>query len=446
MNLVEQTVKNFLENYNLEKRNSVWLVAFSGGFDSMCLLNCLKNVSKNKIVAIHLNHNWRGKESDREEENCRNFCKQIGADFYSEKLPDGTSCTETEARNLRYDFFEKCAEKFNSNVIFTAHNKNDNAETLLYRIFKGTGIVGLQGISPHRNLYFRPLLSVDRNSVEKYCSDFGLNPNNDSSNADSIHKRNLIRNDILPQIMQINADVVDAINSLSACANEEEQIINEYIESVNEKILDDGKYITKEFLKLSKPVRMRLIYNVVTPLVPQNYDKKRIQILHDFIVDNSHSKSGRVCSVTSGYELFVSEKYIEFLKKKKTEKFSIKIDKAGEYTNGRVTVNIRECDRMPDKIDKLSGRVVYVDFSSVNFDFEFRNREDGDIIQPVGMKGHQKLKKYLNSKKIPNHLKDELLFLASGNEILWAVNLGLSDKIKVKTKPTHKIEVKADGN
>ena len=191
---------------------------------------------------------------------------------------------------------------------------------------------------------------------------------------------------------------------------------------------------------------MRLIYNAVTPLVPQNYDKKRIRILHDFIADNSHSKSGRVCSVTSGYELFVSEKYIEFLRKKETEKFSIKINKTGEYKNGRVTVNICECDRMPDKIDKFSGGTVFVDFSSLDFDFEFRSREDGDIIQPIGMKGHQKLKKYLNSKKIPNHLKDELLFLASGNEILWAVNLGLSDKIKVKTKPTHKIEVKTDGN
>jgi tRNA(Ile)-lysidine synthase len=87
-----------------------------------------------------------------------------------------------------------------------------------------------------------------------------------------------------------------------------------------------------------------------------------------------------------------------------------------------------------------------VDLSAVDFDFELRNRKDGDIIQPFGMNGHQKLKKYLNSKKIPNHKKDELIFLAQGNEILWAVDLGLSDKIKVTTKPTHKIEVKINGN
>ena len=101
---------------------------------------------------------------------------------------------------------------------------------------------------------------------------------------------------------------------------------------------------------------------------------------------------------------------------------------------------------MPDTTDKLSGGIVYVDLSAVDFDFELRNRNDGDIIQPLGMNGHQKLKKYLNSKKIPNYQKDELLFLAQGNEILWAINLGLSDKIKVKNKPTHKIEVKINGN
>ena len=446
MNLVEQTVKNFLENYNLDKCDIPLLVAFSGGYDSMCLLNCLKNISENKIVAIHLNHNWRGDESDREEENCRIFCEKIGVEFYSEKLPDGLSCTETEARNLRYSFFEKCAKKFSSNVIFTAHNKNDNAETLLYRISKGTGIVGLQGISPHRDLYYRPLITVDRCSIEKYCSDFGLSPNNDSSNVDIIHKRNLIRNDILPKMAQINADVIEAINSLSVCAREEEKIIDEFMEYINKKIFIDGKYVTGSFLELSRAVQMRLIYNIITPLVPQDYDRKRIQILYDFILDNSHSKSGRICSVTSGYDLFVSEKYIELLKKKETEKFFFFFFKKGEYKNGRITVNIREFDGMPDKIDKFSGETVFVDLSSVDFNFEFRNRVDGDIIQPMGMEGHQKLKKYLNAKKIPNHLKDELLFLTQGNEILWAVNLGLSDKIKVKTKPTHKIEVKKDGN
>jgi tRNA(Ile)-lysidine synthase len=134
MNKISRKIKSFLEKYDLEKSDLVYLVAFSGGFDSMCLLDNLKNITKNKIVAIHLNHKWRGQESDLEEENCRNFCAKIGVDFYSENIPSQTPKTETAARDARYDFFKKCAKIFNSKVVFTAHNKNDNAETLIYRI------------------------------------------------------------------------------------------------------------------------------------------------------------------------------------------------------------------------------------------------------------------------------------------------------------------------
>jgi len=446
MNNIEQTIGNFLKKHNLDKPKNVYLVAFSGGFDSMCLLNALKKITSNRIVAIHLNHNWRGEESDLEEQNCKDFCHKIGVEFYSEKLPDNTPQTETDARNTRYDFFEKCAQKFGSDIIFTAHNKNDNAETVIYRISKGTGVNGLQGIAQKREIYYRPLLETERKDIDKYCKDNNLNPNNDSSNSDKIHKRNLIRNDILPLLSQINPNITDSISSLIQSATEEEQIVWEYLELVKSKILKDGRYGTKEFLNLSEPLCLRLIYNLVTPLVPQDYDRQRIITLLDFIKGNHTSKSGKICSVTTGYNLYVCEKYFELIKEKKCEKVSVKIDKTGVYKNGRITVDIRECDSVPDKTDKYLSETVFVDFSAVDFDFELRNRKDGDVIVPFGMSGHQKLKKYLNSKKIPNHEKDDLLFLTQGNEVLWAVGLGLSDRIKVRRKPTHKIEVKINGN
>lgn len=446
MNNIEQTITTFLKKYNIDKPKDIYLVAFSGGFDSMCLLNALKNCAKNKIVAVHLNHNWRGVESDGEEQNCKDFCKKIGVEFYAEKLPDGAPQTETEARNARYVFFEKCAKKFDSNIIFTAHNKNDNAETIIYRMAKGTGISGLCAILPNRGIFYRPLLNIERKDIEKYCKENNLTPNNDSSNSDKIHKRNLIRNDILPLLSKINSNINDSLNSLIQSAKEEEQIVAEYIELIENKILKGGKYKTKEFLNLAEPLQMRIIYNLITPLVPQDYDRQRIQTLLDFIKENYESKSGKICSVTTGYSLYVCEKYFELIKEKDAKKISIKINKIGEYKDGRISVNIRECTCIPDKTDKYSGGVVFVDFSSLDFDFEFRNRKDGDIIQPCGMKGHQKLKKYLNSRKIPNHKKDELLFLTQGNEILWAVGLGLSDKIKVTKNPTHKIEVKINGD
>ena len=203
MKQIHKTIKSFLEKYDLNKSDLVYLVAFSGGFDSMCLLHALKKSCKNKIVAIHLNHKWRGEESDIEEQNCKNFCQDLKIEFYSEDLSPEVAKTETSAREARYIFFENCAKKFNSNIIFTAHNKNDNAETLIYRICTGTGIAGLQGITEQRGIYYRPLLDTTRKEIETYCSENNLTPNNDSSNSDTKYKRNFIRAEILSAALMI---------------------------------------------------------------------------------------------------------------------------------------------------------------------------------------------------------------------------------------------------
>ena len=148
MKQIHKTIKSFLEKYDLNKSDLVYLVAFSGGFDSMCLLHALKKTCKNKIVA---------------ELNCKNFCQDLKIEFYSEELPQDVAKTETAAREARYKFFENCAKNFNSKVIFTAHNKNDNTETLIYRICTGTGIAGLlrrprPGVLWHRHLLLQRYL------------------------------------------------------------------------------------------------------------------------------------------------------------------------------------------------------------------------------------------------------------------------------------------------
>ena len=447
MNKIHQTIKDFLYKYKIAESEFTYLVAFSGGYDSMCLLDSLKKVCPdNKIIALHLNHNWRGEESDKEEQNCADFCKKIGVEFYSEKLSPNVPKNETAARDARYEFFYKCARKYNSNIIFTAHNKNDNAETLIFRICHGTGVNGLQGIAPKRDIFYRPILGIERKDIEEYCTINNLSPNYDSSNDDNIHKRNLIRSEILPLIKnELNENILEALNSLSVVATEETDIVKEYISKIREKIcFENCKYKTKEFLSLSEFVQKRFIYEIVTPLIPENYDRERLIILWNFIRDNCNLKSGKTISITTNYWLFVNDKYFEIVALYKKNDINIKIDKTGEYRYGGSVFAIFECDSGFDKCSDTSGESVFVDLSDVNFDFELRTRRDGDIIQPFGMSGHQKLKKYLNAKKIPNHQKDKLLFLAQGKEILWS-EIGMSERIRVKIKPTHVITLKKEG-
>ena len=437
---IENTIKSFLKQYKLNDKKLTYLIGFSGGYDSMCLLYSLKKIApENKIIALHLNHKWRGVESDREELNCKNFCMQIGVDFYCENISTEVAHTETAAREARYDFFKKCGEKFNSDVIFTAHNKNDNAETLIYRICKGTGISGLQGISPKRDIFYRPLLTVTREDIEKYCKKNKLNPNNDSSNTDVKYKRNYIRAKVLPVLGKINPSAIDMINSLSEISRQECKIIDEYLSYIKEKISEDGVIQTKKFLKQSDAVQKKLIYNMFINN-KLDYDREKIQNIYDFIVKNSISKSGKTCSLTNDLWIFVSDKIIKLITPSNEQTPYFHITKEGIYQNGNYIFEIEKFVKPVKKYPKDTDDTAYVDLSRFNFDFEIRTRQDGDIICPFGLEGTQKLKKYLNSKKIPNHEKDNLLFLVSGKEILWAINLGISDKIKVVKHPTHRLK------
>lgn len=439
MNKIRQTIKSFLTNYDIDKSDLTYLVAFSGGFDSMCLLDCLKKITSNRIVAIHLNHNWRGEESDNEEKNCADFCSSLGVDFYSEKLTSDIAHTETAARDARYSFFEKCSKKFNSNVIFTAHNKNDNAETLIYRICLGTGITGLQGISPHREIYYRPLLEITREEIEKYCIENKLRPNSDSSNFDTKYKRNFIRAKVMPILREVNSNSIDTINSLAEVAREENEIINEYINSILKKISDDNKINTQKFFKLSGSLQKRIIYTLLTS-IGIDYDRKKISNVWEFLEENANLKSGKMYSLTTNLWIFINDNFIEIIDNKQEQMPYFHITREGRYENSGYVFEIEKFEKHVLKFPKEYENTAFVNLSRFPIDFEIRTRQQGDIIQPFGLDGTQKLKKYLNSKKIPNHQKDSLLFLAYDKEILWAINLGISDKIKVVSKPTHKIK------
>lgn len=406
--MLEERVKAFIKKYNLSGK---FLVAFSGGFDSMCLLDILHK-EKFDIAAIHLNHNWRGDESSQEEENCRSFALQRGIDFYSETLPENIAHTEIAAREARYKFFEKCSKIFNSNIVFTAHNYNDNAETVLYRIIKGTGTIGLRGISEHRNIYYRPLLNTTRDEIEKYCYQNSLKPNTDSSNNNTKYKRNLIRKEILPLMKQINPNVIDAINSLSEIAQEDGEFSN------------SQKYF----------VRQLLIDNNI------NYDRKKIEDISNFIEKNKTSKSGKTMSLTNNLQLFVNDKNIKTIKKVTKPDIEVKVYAEGEYKINDKIFSVKKCN---ENIENYPDDNEYRAYISVNdVDFTIRYRNDGDYIQPLGCMGKQKLKKYLNEKKIPNHEKDHIVLLCKGKEVLWVSGYGISDKVKVTNKATHVIELR----
>ncbi len=439
-NLIDK-IEQFLVEYNLVGSKNNLSVAFSGGFDSMSLLHCLILLRKKynfNLFAFHLNHNWRGEESLKEAMHCAKFCNQHNVTFYTETLDEKEKHTETRARELRYEFFEKAIEKYDINALFTAHTKSDTSETLVYRIIKGTGIKGLQGISPKLGKIYRPMLDISRQEVEQYCKDNNLQPNNDSSNAKNDYSRNFIRNEILPKFSKINQNYENSINSLSILAFEEEQIIKEYINSIG--IYDiDGYIKTPIFSTLSIYLKKRIIYELFVKY-DFEYTQQRILNTLKFIDENTNSKSGKKCSIDSFHWLFVNSEKIYVIAKTDKITDEIPITKEGSYQIGNYIFNIKKCDKIPDKFPQDCEFKAFVNIGK-EFNFTLRTRRNGDIIQPLGTKGTMKLKKYFISKNIPQHKKDNVILLCKSSEIFWASGFGISEKIKVVNNCTHVIEL-----
>ncbi|MEW8956858.1 tRNA lysidine(34) synthetase TilS, partial [Clostridium sp.] len=216
-------VRDFVKENNMISKNDKVLVALSGGPDSICLihiLNELKDELGIEILAAHLNHCLRGEDANKDEEYVREFCKSLNIQCYVKRVDinryakERALSSEMAGREARYEFFNDLKEEFNINKIAVAHNLNDQAETVLMRLMRGTGIEGLIGIRPVRdNIYIRPILSLNRHEIEAYCEDNKLLPRIDKTNLETIYSRNKVRLELIPYIEKnFNEDIINTLN------------------------------------------------------------------------------------------------------------------------------------------------------------------------------------------------------------------------------------------
>ncbi len=283
---MKNKVLQTINKYNLINSNDKIVVGVSGGPDSISLLHILNELKQElnfQIVVAHINHMIR-KEAEEETEYVYDFCNKLGIECYIkridviEKSSKEKIGTEEAGRKARYDFFEEILNKTNSNKIATAHNANDNAETVLMNIFRGAGTSGLKGIEPIRDKKFiRPLIECERKQIEEYCEQKNLQPKIDKSNFENIYTRNKIRNILIPQIKsEFNPNIIESLNKLSILARQENEFIQNYLEEILNKELvinENNKDKSDEFdLQNSN----RLILNLKKFNQQQNFIKGKI--------------------------------------------------------------------------------------------------------------------------------------------------------------------------
>ena len=240
---MKEKVLETIKKYNLIESGDKIVIGVSGGPDSIALLNVLLEIKNENIinfdmVVCHINHMIR-EEANEDEEYVLNSCRKYNIEFYSkrieiEKIAKNEKIgTEEAGRNIRYQFFNEILEKTSSNKIATAHTSNDNAETVLMNIIRGTGTTGLKGIEAKRDNLIRPLIECSRYEIEKYCEENKLNPRIDKTNFENIYTRNKVRNMLIPYIKEnFNPNIIEGINRLSDLSKQE----NEYLERETEKV------------------------------------------------------------------------------------------------------------------------------------------------------------------------------------------------------------------
>lgn len=305
---VRETILNTVRKYNLIQNDDVIVVGVSGGPDSMCLLDnliALKETLKIKeIVVAHLNHQIR-EEAEEETLYVKEYCKnhEISCFVKYAKILEISKeekiGTEEAGRKERYKFFEEVASKVNANKIAIAHNLNDNVETVLMHLIRGSGISGLCGIMPYREgKIIRPLIKCERTQIEKYCEENKLYPKFDKSNNDNTYTRNKLRNELIPYIKKnINPNIIETIDRLSELVTDEENYMNDVTANAYQEILIEEKDKTivlnlKKFNELEQVIKSRTILLTVQKLfgTTKHIEKKHIDDIIKLCENNIGNK------------------------------------------------------------------------------------------------------------------------------------------------------------
>lgn len=451
--MVEKVLKFIKENRIFENGDSV-ILGVSGGADSICMLEILCKLKEKlnlTLYVVHVNHGIRGEAAKRDAEFVEGVCKDLGVDFflYHIDVPgivEETGMSEEEAgRKERYRIFYELLEQKSADKIAVAHNLNDNSETILFNLFRGTGIQGMTGIPVRRDKIVRPLLNCTREEIERYLTGIHMDYCTDMTNKSTEYTRNKIRLELFPYIKEnINKkaeyNIVNAAEKLSE--------INDYLQQQTD--IEYKKYVRENIIlseaeSLHPAVKNQIIRRVI---------EKQAGSLKD--ITNTHIKQVTDLfampvskKINLPYNLLAVKDYDGIIvKKNKLEEHSevvkekVLIDRGQIYQDDGIHIAL-ETDGVYWKNIKELVYTKWLDYDKID-KLILRTRRAGDFIVIDDNGRRKKLKEYFINEKIPKEKRDHMLLLADGNHIVWIPGYRISAYYKVteKTRRIVRLEFK----
>lgn len=484
-------VENYVMQGNMVSQGDKVLAAVSGGADSVALLLILKELQKKidfSLKVIHVEHGIRGEESQADARFVESLCQKLDIECivrhvdvpqYAEKSGLGE---EEAARALRYEQFFKVAKEDQgaseaSVKIAIAHHLEDNAETILFQMARGTGIDGLCGMVSVRkiqdSLYIiRPLLNVSRGQIEKYLQDNNQKFCTDATNFDTKYSRNRIRKKILPELQEINSEAIFHINQTAEKMSEirdffSDQVDVAYRDCVEEKpIILNIQKLEKYHYAIQKSVIRKAIINTAGK-------KKDITTVHaEDVLELTRKQSGKQIMLPYGIVAKRSYDTIKFFSDKTMKYDKEIVDYNGIGNHNRVSLELLESlkDKKPGEkvvipLEEFGGflelsviknannsQIVqkkkytkYLDYDKIKKGFEVRGRRSGDFFISDAKMHRKKLKSYFIDEKVESSKRDHIPLLAQGSEIIWIIGMRINFSYKISEKTKYILEIHYNG-
>jgi len=435
---LEAKISDFIQNRNLFLPADKILLGISGGSDSVALFYFLKRNNYNFAIA-HCNFQLRGNNSEKDEEFVSELAQKNNVPFHIKKI-ETKKIQETSkgsiqmiARDLRYDYFQNLAKEHNYQFIAVGSNLNDQLETVILNLTKGTGLKGLHGIDAKRENIVRPLLEITKTEIKEYLAALGANHREDLSNQENKYQRNLIRNKIIPELENINPSLLPTFKSTLSNLNQD---------------LKATEFAVKESLKvcssINEPYEVHLnicklksfdFYQKIIWSVAENFGFTSAQI--NDIVNIIESQSGKVASSNNAVCLKNRDELIFSFTSKTSQEITLIPN--FPFSNKIFFIEKIESDQtsFPN-----SNHEEIIDVKNLFFPLKLRIWKEGDKIIPLGMKGSKKVSDILIDTKTSMLEKQNQYVLENGNgKLIWVIGKKISDEFKITKHTQTKVKL-----
>lgn len=431
---------SYIKNKELLIKSGHYLVAVSGGVDSMVLCDLLKKTD-HKFSVAHCNFKLRGTDSDNDESFVKEYCHNNGIKFYTRSFDTDQYAEQKKisiqmaARELRYTFFNELVKEHSFTAILTAHHMSDNVETFLINLIRGSGISGLKGITEKQDGLIRPLLHFTKDDIERYAKEHDIKFRTDQSNFEDHYLRNNIRLNIISRLKELNPSLEQTISKELALLNQYQSVIDQHFKKeISSALKNSGKEFRIDIHKIKKSSTPELF--LFELLKPFGFHPNVVSS----IFESLEGISGKLF-YSDTHQLVKDREELIITEYEDVNIVPCVIQKNTTEINSPIHLKMAPSQNF-DKAAKKN--VAFIDSSKIEYPLIVRPWKTGDRFKPLGMQGFKKLSDLFVDLKLNAFEKKKTMVIENGNkEIIWVINHRLDDRYKISddTNSILKIEL-----